>query len=425
MSTLLLRQGRLIDPSQQRDGVGDLLIRDGKICEIAGEIGPVDEEIDCQGLIIAPGLIDLHVAVRDPGFEEDETTATATAAALAGGFTAIASLPDTNPPIDNSAAAEYVVLQAARARHCKVYPLGAVTRDCAGQELADLGQLSRAGAVGFSDAKSPIESAEIMRRALQYARMFDRPIFSHPVEAKLSAEGVMHEGPVSTLLGLRGIPAAAEEIIASRDVALAELTGGHVHLMSISTKHALDHIRRAKRNGLRVTCDVTPHHLSLTDACLEGYSSAYKVNPPLRSQEHVDALIAGLKDDSIDAISSDHRPWAAEKKDVELDRAPSGIVGLETLLPICVGTLVDAGHLSWLQFLGKLTIGPASILGLPGGTLQVGRPADVTMIDPALKWTIDPRQFASKSQNTPFAGREVRGRVRWTIVDGDIRYRLA
>jgi hypothetical protein len=235
--------------------------------------------------------------------------------------------------VDNSAAAAYVALQAERAGNCRVLPLGAVTKDRLGNELADLGQLARAGAVGFSDAKSPIASAEIMRRALQYARMFDRPILTHPLDPTLSAEGVMHEGAVSTVLGLRGIPAAAEDIIAGRDVALAELTGGHVHLMTVTTRHAVDQVRRAKAVGLHVTCDVTPHHLALTDDSLQTYSSAYKVMPPLRSREHVDALIAGLQEGVIDAISSDHRPWAAEKKDVELDRAPFGIVGVGDAAP--------------------------------------------------------------------------------------------
>lgn len=420
MSTVLLRNGRIIDPASGRDERGDLLLRDGVIAPRGHEA--VDQEIDCSGLIVCPGFIDLHVAVRDPGYEEDETTATATSAALAGGFTTIAALPDTDPPVDNSAAAAYVALQAERAGNCRVLPLGAVTKDRLGNELADLGQLARAGAVGFSDAKSPIASAEIMRRALQYARMFDRPILTHPLDPTLSAEGVMHEGAVSTVLGLRGIPAAAEDIIAGRDVALAELTGGHVHLMTVTTRHAVDQVRRAKAAGLHVTCDVTPHHLALTDESLQTYSSAYKVMPPLRSREHVEALIVGLKEGVIDAISSDHRPWAAEKKDVELDRAPFGIVGLETLLPIIEETLIAPGHLTWLQLLEKLTVGPARILRKPLGTLAEGAIADVTVFDPEARWTIEPRLFRSKSRNSPFARRSVRGRIRYTLVGGEIRF---
>ena len=362
--------------------------------------------------------------MRDPGFEEDETTATATAAALAGGFTTIAALPDTRPVVDSASAAEYVVLQAKRAGNCRVHPLGAVTRGHAGEELADLGQLARCGAVAFTDAKSPIRSAEIMRRALEYARMFDRPIFSHPQDPTLTAGGVMHEGYYSTLLGLRGMAAAAEDILVGRDIALAELTGGRVHLMSISTAGAVEQVRRAKQRGIAVTCDVTPHHLALTDESMQDYDANFKVMPPLRSREHVEALIAGLADGTIDAISADHQPCAAEKKDRELDQVPFGVVGLETLLPLCVQTLIETKRLTWPMLIAKLTTGPAGILKLShAGTLALGAPADVTLIDPAARWTIDPQQFRSKSRNTPFGGRAVTGQIHTVMVGGEIRFR--
>ena len=423
MRSLLIRGGRVIDPGRQLDRVADVLVRDGRVAEI-GSISSADEVLEADGLIVCPGFIDTHVGVRDPGYEEDETTATATAAALAGGFTTIAALPDTQPVVDNASAAEYVVLQAKRAGNCRVHPLGAVTRNHGGQELADLGQLARSGALAFTDSQSAIASAEIMRRALEYARMFDRPIFVHPHDPTLTAGGVMHEGYYSTLLGLRGMPAAAEEILVSRDIALAELTGGRIHLMSISTAGAVEQVRRAKQRGIAVTCDVTPHHLALTDADMQNYDANYKVRPPLRSADHVAALIEGLIDGTIDAISADHQPCASEKKDRELDLVPFGIVGLETLLPLCVKTLIEPGCLTWPQLVSRLTTGPARILGLKDvGTLAVGVPADVTVIDPQATWTIDPAKFRSKSRNTPFAGWNVRGQVQAVVIGGEIRFR--
>jgi dihydroorotase len=435
---LLLKNGRVIDPARKLDAVADVLIRDGRIAEIGEVRQAVDETIDCARRIVCPGLIDLHVGVRDPGYEEDETTATATAAALAGGFTSIAALPDTRPVVDNRAAAEYVILQAERAGNCRVYPLGAVTRDNAGQELADLGQLADGGAVAFTDAKRPLQSAEILRRALEYARMFHRPIFTHPQDAALTAGGVMHEGYYSTLLGLRGMPAAAEDIMVNRDIALAELTGGRVHLMCVSTKNAVEAIRRARQRREKVSgtpgsvpdtsgfvsADVAVHNLVLTDKELESYDAHYKVDPPLRSEDHVQALIAGLQDGTIDAISSDHQPSAAEKTSRELDIVPFGIVGLETVLPLCIRALIEPGLLTWPQLISKLTVGPARVLGLSDrGTLAPGVAADVTVIDPDRRWTIDPLRFRSKSRNTPFANWPVQGRAELVLVGGAVRYR--
>ena len=422
MTSILIRGGRIIDPSQEIDTEGDLLLRDGKVVGIDVSAGAsADEVFDASGLIVSPGWIDSQVALREPGDETDETTATGTAAAVAGGFTSVVCLPDTSPVIDNRAAAEFVLLQAARAGHCHVFPLGAVTKNHAGEELAEIGQLVEGGAVGFSEAKRPVANAEIMRRALEYAGMFGRPIFDHPHVPELVAKGVMHEGYYSTLLGLRGMPAAAEDIMVGRDIALAELTGGHVHLMSLSTIGSVEQLRRAKARGVHVTASVTPHHLALTDASLESFDPNYKVDPPLRSSEHVSALIDGVKDGTIDVISSDHQPYAEEKKSRELDLVPFGIVGLETLLPIVVQTLVQPGHLSWPQLIERLTCGPARILGLDKGTLRSGADADVTVIDPNAEWTINPTAFRSRGRNTPFGGWKVRGRVEAVVVGGDIR----
>src|SRR3990172_1744518 len=359
MCSILVRGGRVIDPAQNLDRITDLLLRDGRIVGVDAGAAQADEILDATGCIVCPGLIDVHVSLREPGHEEDETTATGTAAALAGGFTSVACMPDTSPVVDNRAAAEFILLQAARAGHCHVFPLGAVAKDHAGAELAEIGQLVEGGAVGFTDAKRPVANAEIMRRALEYTRMFDRPIFNHPQVPELAAGGIMHEGFHSTLLGLRGIPAAAEAIMVGRDIALAELTEGRLHLCCISTEESVDRIRRAKSRGVRVTAEVTPHHLALTDECLRTFDSNCKVDPPLRSREHIDALIEGLKDGTIDVICSDHQPCAQEKKALELDHAPFGIVGLETLLPIAIKTLIEPRHLTWPQLIEKLTLGPA------------------------------------------------------------------
>jgi len=431
MSHLLITGGRIIDPSQGRDQIGDLLITDGVIAndsalqyqvDLQQIRGGVDRTIDATGMIVCPGFIDPHVALREPGFEEDETTATGTKAALAGGFTSIACRPDTDPVIDNRAAAEFILLQAERAGHCNVYPLGAVTKRHAGEELAEIGQLVEAGAVGFTDAKHPIVNAEIMRRALEYTGMFDRPIFSMPKVPELIQNGVMHEGFHSTLLGLTGIPAAAESIMVGRDLALAEMTQGRLHLMCLSTRNSVELVRQAKESGVRVTAEVTPQHLALTDESLHSFDSNYKLDPPLRTREHIEALIAGLKNGTIDIITADHEPLSEEKKDRELDLVPCGIVGLETLLPICVKTLIEPGQLTWSELIAKLTVNPARVLGIPKGTLQPGVAADITLLAPDEKWVISAEQFHSKSRNTPFEQWEVRGRVKTVIVSGDVRY---
>lgn len=424
---LVIKNGRLIDPAREFDALADIIIEDGRVAAIdpLGErpVGEHEAVWDATGHIVCPGLIDVHVAFREPGDEEDETTASGSMAALAGGFTTVACLPDTSPAIDTRAAAEFLHLQGERARHCRVLPIGAVTKGTEGRELAEIGQLVDGGAVALSDGKKTIANAEIMRRALQYAGMFDRAIFNHPQIPELAAGGVMHEGYHSTLLGLRGIPAAAEQIMVYRDIALAELTGGRLHLMSITASGSVERLRRGKEAGIRVTADVTPHHLALTDESLRSFDSNFKVDPPLRSLDHVAALIEGLKDGTIDIISSDHQPYSPERKAGEILSDPPGVVGLETLLPICVSTLIEPGCLTWPQLLEKLTINPARLLGLETGTLNVGAVADITIIDPQAESRIDPTQFLSRSRNTPFGGQTVRGRVVATIVAGECRYR--
>lgn len=423
MRTTLIRGGRIIDPSQNLDQVGNLFIRDRRIVGMEGTASLANEVIDATGLIVCPGFVDLHVALSEPGFEEDETTASGTAAAVAGGFTSVACLPDTDPVVDNRAAAEFIMRQAERIGRCNVFPLGAVTKNNKGEELAEIGQLVEGGAVAFTDAKRPIANSEVMRRALEYTRMFHRPILNHPQVPELINGGVMHEGFNSTLLGLKGMPAAAQDIMVGRDIALAEMTGGRVHLMCISTRNSVEQIRRAKSRGVNVTAEVAVHHLALTDEAMRSFDPNCKVDPPFRSQEHIDALIEGLKDGTIDAICSDHQPIAEEKKNCEIDLSPFGIIGLETLLPLCVRTLIEPGHLTWPELVAKLTVHPSRILGLEKGTLKAGADADITLVDPSAKWTFDPRQFRSASRNTPFGGWEVTGRAKTVIVAGDVRYR--
>jgi dihydroorotase len=426
MSITLLRNGRVIDPCRNVDKDADLWIQGERIIGLGPqpELQP-QRTIDVRGKIVCPGLIDMHVHLREPGREEDETIASGTAAALAGGVTSVACMPNTEPALDSQAAAEFVHLQAIRARHANVFPVGAITKGRRGEELAEMGGLVEGGAVAFTDDGSPVVSAEIMRRALEYCRMFDKAVLSHCEDLDLTRGGVMNEGFESMRLGLRGMPAAAEEVMVHRDIALAELTGGRLHIMHVSTAGSVDIIRRARQRGVQVTGEACPHHLTLTDKCLRSFDSNYKMAPPLRTDHDIKALIEGLKDGTLGVISTDHAPHAPEKKMRELDQAPNGIIGLETLLPICVLSLIEPGHLTWPQFIEKLTINPARVLGIDRGTLAPGAIADVTIIDPVLEWTIDPGKFKSKSRNCPFAGWKVRGRAEAVFVGGELRFEHA
>jgi dihydroorotase len=422
MSTLLLRNGRVIDPAQNLDRVGDLWVGGGKIIgPVAPPALPPAHVIDCTGMIVCPGLIDMHVHLREPGREEDETIATGTAAAVNGGVTSVACMPNTEPALDTQAAAEFVILQAKRAGNCNVFPCGAVTKGRQQKELAEIGGLVAGGAVGFTDDGSPVESAELMRRALEYTKMFDKAVLVHAEVSELTAGWVMAEGVVSTQLGLRGMPAVAEEIMIYRDIALAELTGGKVHILHVSSAGAVELIRQGRKRGVRVTGEACPHHFTLTDECLRTFDSNYKMAPPLRTQQDVDAIIEGLKDGTLSVLATDHAPHAPEKKARELDQAPNGIIGLETFLPISATFLVGKGHLTWPQMIEKMTLNPAKVLGIDRGTLLPGRPADVTVIDPNAEWTIDVTKFKTKSRNSPYHGWTVQGKAVATIVGGEVK----
>jgi dihydroorotase len=423
MRTILITGGRLIDPSQNIDRAAELWLGGGRVLAI-GEAGLEEPElvIDASGLIVCPGLVDVHVHLREPGNEEDETIASGATAALAGGVTSLACMPNTNPAIDTQGAAEFVVLQAKRAGKANVYPVGAVSKGRRGEELAELGQLALAGAVAFSDDGSPVASAALMRQALEYAKMFNKPIMQHCQVPELTAGAVMNEGFESARLGLRGWPAAAEDIMVARDIRLAEITGGRLHIQHVSTARSVDLVREGKKRGVRVTAEACPHHFTLTDESLRTFDTNFKMNPPLRTRDDVEALIGGLVDGTIDVIATDHAPHAPEKKLREIDQAPFGIVGLETLLPLVIKALIEPGHLTWSEAVRKLTIAPATLLGIPKGTLRPGSDADITLIDPPERWTIEPSQFHSKSRNTPYSGWEVRGRTHTVLVGGELRF---
>jgi dihydroorotase len=428
MATLLIRGGRVIDPAQNIDRVDDVLVRDGLVVSIGHErgqpLGKADETIEARGLIVAPGLVDMHVHLREPGREEDETIETGTRAALAGGFTSVACIPNTEPPLDTQAAVEFIHQKAARADTCNVFVVACVSRGREGKELAEIGRLVEAGAVAFSDDGAPVYDAELMRRALEYCRMFDKPILAHEEVLELSRGGVMNEGLVSLLLGLPGMPAAAEDVMIGRDIALTEATGGRLHVMHVSTAGGVALIRDAKRRGARVTAEACPHHFTLTDESLRGFDSNYKMSPPLRTAADVEAIIEGLVDGTIDCIATDHAPHAREKKMLELDRAPFGILGLETAVGLSVTRLVATGRIGWPRLIEAMSTLPARILGINRGTLRPGAVADITLIDPERSWQVDVGSFQSKSVNSPFHGWTLRGRAVATIVGGRIKHRL-
>jgi len=424
-ATLLIRGGRIIDPANHLDTVGDLLLADGKVAAVAETIAPdAAEVIDARGLIVCPGLIDIHVHFREPGDENAEDIASGSAAAVAGGFTSVACMPNTRPALDDETSIDYIYRQATCADLCNVYPIGAVTKGREGRELAEMGQMVRAGAVAFSDDGNGVASTGSMYRALQYVSMFDRPILQHCEDPDVAEGGVMNSGPVATRLGLPGISAMAEELMIQRDLTLVRATRARYHVCHVSTVRAVALVRQAKAEGLPVTAEVCPHHLLLTDQCCATYDTNYKVNPPLRTGEDVAACLAGLADGTIDCLVSDHAPHGIQQKELEFLDAPFGIIGLETALPLYVQALIDPGVLSWPTLIEKLTCRPARILSLDKGTLSVGSDGDVTLIDPERRWTIDASQFQSKSRNCPFDGWQVRGRAVATIVGGRLKHRL-
>lgn len=423
---LLIANGYLIDPSQGVKAGRNLLIEDGRVAGILNYSDDVPEDaevFDAAGLIVAPGFIDLHAHLREPGQEYKETIATGAAAAVAGGWTSVCAMPNTDPVNDNAAVTRFIIEQAERAQLANVFPIGAITKGSRGEELAEMGEMREAGVVAVSDDGRPVPSAGMMRRAMEYARGFDLPVVDHCEDRSLAADGVMHEGVWSLRLGLRGIPALAEELDAWRDCALAELTGARVHLAHVSTRGAIEAVRRAKERGLSVTCEVTPHHFTLTDEAVEGYDTNTKMNPPLRSRDHVQAILDALSDGTIDAIATDHAPHHADEKALEFDRAPFGITGLETAIGLAFDRLVHRGIIGLDRLVELCSTNPARIFKLEGrGTLRPGAWGDVTILDPNLRWTFDARRSRSKSRNTPFDGWTFQGAAVATIVAGRVLY---
>ena len=419
---ILIQGGRVIDPSRGGDGIADVLLSHGRVEAVGRNIPAGDgvRVISAEGRVVAPGLIDLHVHLREPGQEDLETVASGAMAAAAGGFSAVCAMPNTDPVTDNQAAVGFIVSQAQRAGKARVYPIGAVSLGQKGQQLAEFGELVGAGAVAVSDDGKPVVSSHLMRTALEYAKTFGIPVADHCEDPTLAAGGAMHEGIVSTRLGLKGVPSAAEEIMVARDIILAELTGGHVHLCHMSTRGSVELIRRAKSQGIRVTAEACPHHFSLTHERCEGYDTNAKMNPPLREAEDRDAIREGLRDGTIDVIATDHAPHHYDAKEREFDDAPNGIIGLETALGLAITELVEPGVLTLPELVRRMSTTPARIFNLPGGTLAVGAPADVVVFDPAAEWEVEPSAFFSRSRNTPFAGRRLRGRAEVTIVRGEL-----
>lgn len=425
MNRLLIKHARVVDPSQRLDKGLDILIADGKIARLGERIEDRDAEVmDGAGLVAAPGFIDIHTHLREPGYEYKETIASGAAAAVAGGFSAVCCMANTQPVNDSAAVTEFIRSRAAAAGLAHVYPIGAVSKGLAGEELAELGEMVRAGAVAFSDDGKPVRNAYLMRRALEYVQLFDVPIIDHCEDPDLWARGVMHEGAVSTRLGLKAIPSAAEDIMVARDVVLAELTGGRVHIAHLSTRGAMDAVRAAKAKGLNVTCEVTPHHLALSDQAVADseFDTHTKVNPPLRSAEHVEALIAGVMEGVVDCLATDHAPHHADEKAQEYDIAPFGMIGLETAIPVTYDLLVLKRKLPLRLWIQLWSTNPARLLKLPGGTLKPGSPADITLLHLDKTAVVNPDRFRTLSRNTPFGGRKLRGWPAATIVGGRVAW---
>lgn len=419
---MLLRGGRIVDPAQGMDQVADLLIEDGRIARI-GQIKTADQIIDVSGKFVLPGLIDMHVHLREPGFEYKEDIESGARAAVAGGFTAVACMPNTNPAADNRSVIESILGRADEVGLARVYPMGALTKGNKGEEMAEMGDMQQGGAVAFSDDAFPIQQSIVMRRVMDYCAMLDVPVVTHCEDTSLSGEGFMNEGLTSTILGLRGIPAEAEEVMVARNIVLARLTGCRLHIQHVSTKGSVELIREAKDQGVKVTCETCPQYFSLTEETVIGYDTNTKINPPLRTADDVAAIKAGLADDTIDVIATDHAPHAVEEKETEYAAALNGMVGLETAVGLTVTELVKTGTLTLAEVVQKMSLGPARVLGVEGGSLAVGAPADVTVLDLDAEWIVEPAKFRSRSKNTPLGGRMLTGLPVMTVVGGKIAHR--
>jgi dihydroorotase len=422
MAKILIKGGRVISPAQKLDKTCDVLIEKGKVTAIGKNLDDKGADvIDAAGMVVTPGLVDIHVHLRDPGLEYKEDIASGTLSAVTGGFTSVACMPNTQPVNDNQTVTSHILNKAAKEGRCRVFPIASITKGLKGESLTEMGELKELGVFAVSDDGRPVSNPQLMRRAMEYARPFDMTIISHAEDLDLVGSGVMNEGPVSTELGLKGIPWVAEDAATSREAMLAEFTGAHLHVAHVSTKGSIDIVRQAKKRGVNITCEAAPHHFTLTDEAVRGYNTNAKMNPPLRSAEDREAVRQGIADGTVDAIATDHAPHHIDEKNVEFAIAMNGIVGLETALPLTL-KLVDEGLIDLPKAIELLTSGPANALGLPVGHLEEGGVADVTVIDPNLDWTVDAQQLVSKSKNTPFDGWQMKGAAVCTIVNGKVAY---
>lgn len=425
MTDLLIKNGRIIDPANGIDGTGDVLVREGKIAEVGRvSVDGAAEVIDARNLLVVPGLIDMHVHLREPGDEEEETIASGSAAAVAGGFTSVVCMPNTDPAIDNEATVDFVYRQAAKAGKANVFPAGAITKGREGKELAEMGQMVRGGAVAFTDDGSGVQNPAVMLRAMQYAKMFGKPILEHCQDNALAGSGCMNAGLQATVLGLPGMNRLAEELMLYRDIQLARQAGAAFHAQHLSTAGSVQIVRQARQQGIRVTAEVTPHHLLLTEEACQGYDTNYKMNPPLRTAEDIAALREAVADGMIDCLAGDHAPHLASEKELEFLSAPSGIICLDCALGLYAKALIETGTVDWSRLIALMTSGPARILGLAKGTLGAGREADITIIDPHHSWEVKVSRFYSKSGNCPYDGWALCGRAVYTIVGGVIQFQL-
>jgi len=421
----LLKGARVIDPASNLDAKRDILIKDRKVARVEKSIASRKARVmNVRDLIIVPGLIDLHCHLRDPGRPDEETIETGSQAAVAGGFTGICCMPNTDPAIDNDGIVNYIYKEAARVGLCSVFPISAITKNREGKELTEFGELLRAGAKGFSDDGDTVADNNVMRHALEYSRVFDVPILEHPIDKSLAQDGLMNEGLVSTRLGFKGSPAVAEELIVARDLHLAKFTGARLHLCHISTKGAVELIRRAKKEGVRVTCETCPHYFYFNDEVLESFDANYKVNPPIRSETDREAIIEGLKDGTIDCIATDHAPHCQAEKELEFANAPYGMIGFETAISLVVMELINKQKMSWLDVIAKMTVNPARLINVETGSISPGTIANITMIAPDRKWKVTADRIRSRSKNTPLMGSELKGRVKNVIFRGALKYTL-